>query len=301
MAMLVICLTDWCGFTPGPDGLGRQYVSHIGTPTMTLPPATDPAQDRRFVTALARGLALLQCFRYGERWLSHQEITRRCRLPKATVSRLAFTLVSLGYLVHDPARGLYRLGTGGLTLGMRVLANDEISAFARPVLEELATASGAAVSLGVRHELSMVYIAHARGHARLTLALDVGARIPIESTSMGQALLCALPEYKRAELLAQLERKLGLHWKSVQAGLQRASEQYRRLGFVTSVGEWQPDISAVGAAVDVGRGGEPFAISIGGPVSVLTRERLLQDLGPRLAAAALRIQQAVRAGRPAAA
>lgn len=258
------------------------------------------AADRRYVTALARGLELLHCFRWGERWLSHQELTRRSGLPKATVSRLAFTLVALGYLAHDTARGMYGLGPGGLTLGMRVLANDEISAFARPVLEELAGVSGAAVSLGVRHQLSMVYIAHARGPGRLTLALDVGARIPIESTSMGRAFLCALPEYKRAELHAELQQKLGDRWKATQAGLQRAADQYRQSGFVTSLGEWATDISAVGAAIDVGHGGEPYALNIGGPATVLTRQRLLDDLGPRLASAALRIQQAIRGATRAA-
>ena len=260
---------------------------------------TTAAADRRYVTALARGMELLHCFHWGERWLPHQELTRRSGLPKATVSRLAFTLCALGYLVHDPARGAYALGPGGLTLGLRVLANDDISAIARPVLEELAGASGAAVSMGVRHQLSMVYIAHARGHARLSLALDVGARLPIESTSMGRAFLCAVAEYKRAELHAQLQEKLGPRWKPAQAALHRAAEQYRQVGFVTSVGEWDPDINAVGAAVDVGHGGEPYALNIGGPSSVLTRQRLVDDLGPRLAAAALRIQQAIRNGRPA--
>lgn len=259
------------------------------------------AEDRRYVTALARGMELLHCFHWGERWLPHQELTRRSGLPKATVSRLAFTLCALGYLVHDPSRGAYALGPGGLTLGLRVLANDDISAIARPVLEELAGASGAAVSMGVRHQLSMVYIAHARGHARLSLALDVGARLPIESTSMGRAFLCAVPEYKRAELHAHLQEKLGTRWKPVQAALQRAAEQYRQVGFVTSLGEWDPDIHAVGAAVDVGHGGEPYALNIGGPSGVLTRQRLVDDLGPRLAAAALRIQQAIRNGRPVAA
>lgn len=257
------------------------------------------AADRRYVTALARGMELLHCFRWGERWLPHQELTRRSGLPKATVSRLAFTLCALGYLVHDAGKGAYALGPGGLTLGLRVLANDDISAIARPVLEELASASGAAVSMGVRHQLSMVYIAHARGHARLSLALDVGARLPIESTSMGRAFLCAVPEYKRAELQAQLQEKLGARWKPAQAALHRASEQYKQVGFVTSVGEWDPEINAVGAAVDVGHGGEPYALNIGGPSSVLTRQRLMDDVGPRLAAAALRIQQAIRNGRPA--
>ncbi|HVE53518.1 MAG TPA: IclR family transcriptional regulator [Ramlibacter sp.] len=268
---------------------------------MPQPASPAAAEDRRYVTALARGMDLLHCFRWGERWLPHQELTRRSRLPKATVSRLAFTLCALGYLVHDPAKGAYALGPGGLTLGLRVLANDDVSSIARPVLEELAGASGAAVSLGVRHQLSMVYIAHARGGARLSLSLDVGARLPIESTSMGRAFLCAVPEYKRAELHAQLQQKLGERWKATQASLQRASEQYRQVGFVTSLGEWDSDISAVGAAVDVGHGGEPYALNIGGPANVLTRARLMDDLGPRLAAAALRIQQAIRNGRPAAA
>lgn len=259
----------------------------------------DPALDRRYVTALARGLQLLHAFQWGERWLSHQEISRRSGLPKATVSRLAFTLVALGYLVHDAEGGRYGLGPGGLTLGLRVLGNEEVAAVARPVLEELAGISGAAVSLGVRHQLSMVYIAHARGPGRLTLALDVGARIPIASTSMGRAFLCAAPEYKRAEIQAQLQHKLGDHWKAAQAGLQRAADQYRQRGFVTSQGEWAADISAVGAAIDLGHGGEPYALNIGGPSTVLTRQRL-DELGPLLASGALRIQQAIRSGTPAA-
>lgn len=258
-------------------------------------------EDRRYVAALARGLDLLQCFRYGERWLSHQEITRRTKLPKATVSRLAFTLTSLGYLQHDTAKGCYALGTGGLTLGFRVLGNAEIASIARPVLEELAVASQAAVSLGMRHQLSMVYIAHARGQARLTLSLDVGARIPVESTSMGRAFLCALPAQRRAELDQQLAAKLGSEWPARQRALDQSARQLREFGFVTSEGEWESDIHAVGAAIDPGNGAEPYAINVGGPNTVLTRDRLYGELGPRVAAAARRIEQGLRFQAPPAA
>jgi DNA-binding IclR family transcriptional regulator len=256
--------------------------------------AADFTEDRRYVAALARGLELLQCFRYGERWLTHQEITRRTGLPKATVSRLAFTLVALGYLRQDSAKGSYGLGNGGLTLGFRVLANAEIAAIARPELEELAAVSQAAVSLGVRHQLSMVYIAHARGQARLTLALDVGARIPIESTSMGRAFLCALPPHRRAALEGELATRLGPQWPARAEALRRADRQWHEAGFVTSEAEWESDINAVGAAIDPGTGAEPYAINIGGPVTVLTRTRLHEELGPRLAQAARRIEQGLR-------
>ena len=251
-------------------------------------------EDRRYVAALARGLEVLQSFRYGERWLTHQEITRRTGLPKATVSRIAFTLVSLGYLRQDAAKGSYGLGNGGLTLGFRVLVNAEIAAIARPELEELAQLSQAAVSLGVRHQLSMVYIAHARGQARLTLSLDVGARIPIESTSMGRAFLCALPPHRRAELDQQLQDKLGADWAPRAAALERAQQQWRDTGFVTSEAEWESDINAVGASIDPGNGAEPYAINVGGPTNVLTRERLYEELGPRVAQAARRIEQGLR-------
>lgn len=261
--------------------------------------ARDFTQDRRYVAALARGLELLQCFRYGERWLTHQEITRRTGLPKATVSRLAFTLVSLGYLRQDAAKGSYGLGNGGLTMGFRVLVNAEIAAIARPVLEELAAASQAAVSLGVRHQLSMVYIAHARGQARLTLSLDVGARIPIESTSMGRAFLCALPAHRRAALEDELALKLGPQWPGRAAALQRAEKQWHDMGFVTSEAEWESDINAVGAAIDPGHGAEPYAINVGGPTNVLTRSRLYEELGPRVAQAARRIEQGLRFQQPA--
>ena len=254
----------------------------------------DFTEDRRYVAALARGLEMLQAFRYGERWLSHQEITRRTGLPKATVSRIAFTLVSLGYLRQDAAKGSYGLGNGGMALGFRVLVNAEIAAIARPELEELAALSQAAVSLGVRHQLSMVYIAHARGQARLTLSLDVGARIPIESTSMGRAFLCALPAQRRAELERELAGKLGADWAARAAALKRAERQWKETGFVTSEAEWESDINAVGASIDPGTGAEPYAINIGGPANVLTRERLYEELGPRVAPAARRIEQGLR-------
>lgn len=256
--------------------------------------ASAAAEDRRYVTALARGLQVLQCFRFGERWLSHQEITRRTGLPKATVSRLAYTLAALGFLQHDAARGAYCIGPGGLALGFRALANIEIAAIARPVMEELAAFSQAAVSLGVRHQLSMVYIAHARGQGRLTLSLDIGARIPIESTAMGRAFLSALQPDQRASLHTQLRASLGRAWQRARPRLKHAEEQYAQLGFVTSEGEWATDISAVGVAIASPLGGEPYALNVGGPLSMLTHDKLMRQLGPRAAEAARRIEEGLR-------
>src|SRR6478609_3175334 len=128
-------------------------------------------EDRRFVTALARGLELLRCFRPQDRWLAHQELARRTGLPHATVSRLSFTLTELGYLRHRPGSGEYALSPAVLSLGFSVLTNFEIGRIARPLMERLAEQTQSAVSLGVRHGGTMVYVAHCRSTARLILGL----------------------------------------------------------------------------------------------------------------------------------
>ena len=76
-----------------------------------LPAEHDPSEDRHFVTALARGLQVLSCFRASDKMLGNQELARRCGLPKSTISRLTYTLTKLGYLEHDPEVGRYRLGS----------------------------------------------------------------------------------------------------------------------------------------------------------------------------------------------
>src|SRR5579862_9404082 len=62
--------------------------------------AKQPKADRHFVTALARGLEVLACYRHGDRVLGNQELSQRCGLAKSTVSRLTHTLTQLGYLIY---------------------------------------------------------------------------------------------------------------------------------------------------------------------------------------------------------
>ena len=101
-------------------------------------PAPKAKEDRHFVTALARGLEVLSCFRSGDKALGNQEIAQRCRLPKSTVSRLTSTLTKLGYLIQVEESGKYRLGTATLSLGSAMLARLDVRQIARPMMQELA-------------------------------------------------------------------------------------------------------------------------------------------------------------------
>ena len=136
-------------------------------------------QDRHFVTALSRGLDVLSCFRSGSRLLGNQDISERCSLPKSTVSRLTYTLTKLGYLHYVRESGKYRLGTATLALGSAVLGRFDVRDLARPLMQELADATGTSVALGARQRLSMVCIEVCKGNAVLSLNMDVGMRLPL--------------------------------------------------------------------------------------------------------------------------
>lgn len=255
----------------------------------------EASEDRRFVTALARGLTLLRCFRPHDRWLPHQELVRRSGFAHATVSRLTFTLVALGYLRHRAAAGEYALSPAVLALGFSMLSSFDLGRVARPVMQALADRAQAAVSLGVRHELSMIYVVHCRSNARLTLGLDVGTRLPIAPTAMGRAMLCGVSEPERARLLRLVEADDPAAWPARRAGLERAAAMYQARGFVVSETEWEAEISAIGVPVEIGIGKEPYGLTIGGPCNHLKGAFLYDELGPALVFAAREINAAVLA------
>ena len=239
-------------------------------------------EDRHFVTALARGLAVLACFSSGEKMLGNLDIAKRCKLPKSTVSRLSYTLTKLGYLVFVEETGKYRLGTSTLALGSAMLARLDVRDLARPLMQELADFSRAMVSLGSRDRLSMIYVGNARSSAALTLSLDIGSRIPIATTAMGRAYLALIPEREREDIMERIRELDEVAWPAIRKGIERAIKEYRETGCVSSFGEWQADVNAIAVPVRPGGGLPPMAINCGGPAFTLSREFLLGEVRPKL-------------------
>lgn len=277
----------------------RQCVAIMPTmPARPLPRPAPPraAEDRHFVTALARGLDVLACFRSGGVLLGNQEIAQRCQLPKSTVSRLTSTLTRLGYLIQVQDSGKYRLGTATLSLGSAMLSHLDVRQVARPLMQELADFARAEVSLGMRARLSMVYVETCRSAALLPLTLDVGSRISLTRSAMGRAWLAAAPEHVRSAVLAQVRARSSdeAAWAQVQAGVDRALQEHRTLGVASSFGDWNKGVNAVARAFDPGGSLPPMVVNCGGPSFNLAPEYLLQEVRPRLVEMVARIGAALQ-------
>jgi DNA-binding IclR family transcriptional regulator len=228
------------------------------------------------VSALKRGIAVLQCFGNGARSLSNGELSQLTKVPKPTVTRLAATLVALGLLRQDPDSEKYSLGAGVLSLSQAFLAGLDVRAHARPHMMKLAEAFGGSVLLAVREGLEMVVIEACRARAPvLTVRLDVGARLPLASSALGRAYLAALEPPERSRLLEQLK----------PAGIEGALRDASAHGYSASLGEFYSEINSIAAAI-VLPGGERVALNCGGPAFSFPERRLRDEVAPRLLAAA---------------
>ncbi|MBG4763557.1 IclR family transcriptional regulator [Pseudomonas aeruginosa] len=250
-------------------------------------------KDRQFVTALARGLELLRCFTPRESLLGNQELAKKTGLPKPTVSRLTHTLTRLGYLRHLPHSGKYQLEVGVMSFGYAMLSNLSIRALARPLREERAGYAKAAVAMAARDRLSMVYLDVVHGEANLTMRRQVGSHLSLHRSAIGRACLAAMPEDEREFILGHIRKRHPEDWPEVRKGLERAFRDYADYGFCLSLGEWQRDVNAVGVALHHESHGL-LAFNCGGPSFHLKREKLEDDIGPRLLHMVHNIEAATR-------
>jgi DNA-binding IclR family transcriptional regulator len=240
----------------------------------------DEEKDRQFVTALARGLELLRCFSPRESVLSNQELARKANLPRPTVSRLTYTLTRLGYLKQLP-QGKYQLDVGVMSFGYGMLSNLSIRAVAHPLMEQMANHANAAVAMAARDRLQMVYLDVVHGQGNITMRRQVGTHLPMHLSAAGRACLAGLPENECDFLLDHIRTRHVEDWPKLRKGLEKAFRDYADYGYCLSIGEWNRDVNAVAVPMTHTQHGL-LAFNCGGPSFQLSREKLEEDIGPRL-------------------
>ncbi|TDR78487.1 IclR family transcriptional regulator [Paludibacterium purpuratum] len=245
----------------------------------------EPAQDRHFVTALARGLQVLAAFRPGEGALSNQQLAARTGLPKSTVSRLSYTLTRLGYLAQDAETGGYRPGLAALSLAGGMLGSFDMRRVAAPLMRAFSLEHTISASLGLLDGTDIVYLETCRSQARVSVQLSVGSRVPLATTAIGRACYAGLPPAEQQALRSLLKARYGEGWPTHEARLAAACDEYRRYGFCTSFGEFEPDVMAVGVALPPLTAGQgAMCLNASGPAFAFDEKEMAGRIGPALLA-----------------
>ncbi len=216
---------------------------------------------------LHRGLDVLETLaRANEHELGPSAIGQRVGLDKATVMRLLRTLVEAGYVARDETTRRYRLTGKIVWLAHRATVRLDLRSVARPHLAALRDELGETVHLGVMDGLGVVYVDKLEADNSIQLVSAIGQTMPLHSTSLGKALLAALPDeeregiYRRMDFEPRTDRTI-----RDLASFREAIRVTQVRGYSTDDRENEPHGACVGAAI-VGADGRPVgALSISGP------------------------------------
>lgn len=254
-------------------------------------------KDRNFVTALARGLEILRCFRDGEVTLTNSDFSERTGLPKATISRLTYTLCALDYLVADTRAGTYRLSAGVLHLGFGVLSAIDIGDRAQHEMRRLRDGPNSFITaaLGEQHQLDVVYLATCNSHEGVALVIRVGTRLPLFHSAIGQAILVGMDDDARASVFEIAGRK----GKEVEAEGRKlfasAKATFEAKGFCTGYGAWRADVNGIAVPVFSLGGARVYGLNAGGPSYRVKPKQLESTYAPLLKQTAEMLS--IRSGR----
>jgi DNA-binding IclR family transcriptional regulator len=193
------------------------------------------------------------------------DVAERAGLPKSTAARLLATLAGEGAVEQVPGDSLYRLGPRLVTLAGGFSLARSIAAVARPILAELAAASGEAAGLGVPDGDLVHYIEQVDTPNPVVVRDWTGARAPLHAVSSGQVLLAfrtpaAIDRYLAHPLERFTERTL----VDPDAARERL-HLVRRMGFAWAIEEFDDQISSVAAPIADASGEVVAAVHLHGP------------------------------------
>jgi DNA-binding IclR family transcriptional regulator len=165
-------------------------------------------------------------------------------------------------------------------LGFSALGQMDVRRAARPLMQELSEYTKASVHLAVSDRLWM-QVVDTYWHSA-SFIIDIGSRIPIATTSIGRAYVCALLPAEQTKILDEIREARPADWSVAKEWFDQAFSDYAEYGVCFGLGNWRREVNAVAAPLVLRDGPGPVVIGCSGASFQLEPERLKHDIGPRL-------------------
>jgi len=242
------------------------------------------------VGVLTKTFRILDLIQSSPSPLTLQDVSARAGINKSTALRLLAHLEAERYLSRDE-KGAYALGARLLRFGNRVNTQATLRETARQSLWELWRATQETVNLAVLEGLEVVYIDCLESPHDFRLVTNIGMRAVYYRTALGKAIAAFLSRERQNLLLGStVFHSFTPNTVGSADGLARQLEAIRQAGFAVDNEESVLGLRCVSAPVLDEKGRPAAAISVSGPTSRITCEKV-----PEFAEAVRKAAQGVSA------
>jgi IclR family transcriptional regulator, acetate operon repressor len=227
------------------------------------------------VQSLVRALGIINQLAAAEEGATLTHLAERVGLAPSTAHRLLTTLEQERYVHFDHERRLWSVGVQAFVAGAAFLRTRNLVGIARPYMRVLMNESTETVNLAIEDEYEAVYLAQVECRQMMRALARPGARVPLYCSSVGKAILSAMPESDLDKALPrQGMRRLTDKTITRKAALRDELALTRERGFAIDDEEHAFGLRCVASLVFDEWANAIAAISISGPTARISNERI---------------------------
>jgi len=244
-----------------------------------------PTKDKSeyVVQAVSNALDLLELFSADISELSITEICKQLNLRESTVLRLLMTLEPRGYVELDRLTGNYRMGLKTLELRQNFIREMDFPLRSKLALNTLVAACNETSYTTTFIDDEVVYLDVAESDAPVRVVSRMGSHFPLHSTASGKVNLAWMETEIFNNWLAKTELKKFTATTLADAdSLHKELTQVREKGYAIDNEEMEMGVCCLAAPVRDYTKQIIGTISISGPTTRFTQERITQELAPLL-------------------
>lgn len=209
------------------------------------------------------------------------EVSEQLDKPTSTIHDHLQTLKGEEYLIKEG--NTYYVSTRFLQLGSQARSRPKVFDIARPEIDDLAEETGEHANLMIEEHGLGVFLYRAQGPDAVQLDTHAGMRVPLQTTSLGKAILANQPRSRIDEILDRRGLpKVTENTITDRDKLFEELETVRERGYAYDDEERVKGMGCVAAPIIDDSGEAIAAISVSGPKSKMRGTQFSEEVPQRL-------------------
>jgi len=243
------------------------------------------------VESVARAVRIVEALAQSPAGLS--ETARRVDLPKSTVARLLATLEEVEAVERDEDGRRYRLGPMVQRLSSAAGGPAQLTAFARPYLDEMTAGTGEAAGIAIPDGYQVHYVDQTEAEHPVQVRDWTGELIPMHVVPSGLVIMAHWPDLQTERYLSRRLARMTQNSVTDPRLIRKRLAEVRSRGYVWAYEEFVEGINSVAAPVLEHGGLITAALHVHGPAYRFPGDDDPDELGRTVADAARRLSEAL--------
>ncbi|HEU4895616.1 MAG TPA: IclR family transcriptional regulator [Acidimicrobiia bacterium] len=243
------------------------------------------------VESVARAIRIVEALAQSPAGLS--ETARRVGLPKSTVARLLATLEQMEAVERDDEGRVYRLGPIVQRLSSAAGGPAQLTAFARPYLDELTNATGEAAGIAIPDGFKVHYVDQTEAEHPVQVRDWSGELIPMHVVPSGLVIMAYWPEEQTDRYLSRDLERMTPNTVTDPDQIRQRLAALRIRGYEWVFEEFVEGINSVAAPVLERNGLITAALHVHGPAYRFPGDESKERIGEGVAEAAHKLSEAL--------